>query len=199
MEIILTLIILLYAIVFHEVSHGYAAYKLGDPTAKYEGRLTLNPISHLDPFGTILLPLLTFLATGFFFGYAKPVPYNPYNLKNPQRDSILIALAGPLSNIFLAIVFTFFYKFLFLTQPILFQSLKDILVFAVRINLLLAFFNLLPLPPLDGSKLLLLKVPLEIYQYLEIYGFILIFIVIWFFFPYLNFLINFFQNLLLKI
>lgn len=198
METILIFLILLYAIIFHEVMHGYVAYRLGDPTAKYEGRLTLNPLSHLDPFGTIFLPILTFLTTGFIFGYAKPVPYNPYNLKNPQRDSIIIALAGPITNIVLALIFALIYKILFLTQPLLFFNLKEVLTFAVRINLLLAFFNLLPIPPLDGSKLLLAKIPFEIYQYLEIYGFFLIFIFVWFLFPYLNFLITYLQNLLLK-
>ena len=167
--------------------HGYVAYKLGDPTAKYEGRLTLNPVSHIDLFGTIFLPTLTFLTTGFIFGYAKPVPYNPYNLKNLKRDPILIALAGPLTNIILALIFSFFYKFF----PL------DALIYGVRINLILAIFNLLPIPPLDGSKLLLLKIPLEIYQYLEIYGFFIVFILIWFLFPYLSLLINYLQNLLI--
>ena len=102
MDIIFIIFILLYSIILHEISHGYVAYQLGDPTAKYEGRLTLNPISHIDPIGTILLPTLTFFTAGFVFGWAKPVPYNPYNLKNPEKDSIYIALAGPLTNILLA-------------------------------------------------------------------------------------------------
>lgn len=197
MEIILIFIILLYAIILHELMHGLVAYKLGDPTAKYEGRLTLNPFPHIDPFGTVFLPFLTFFLTGFIFGYAKPVPYNPYNLKNPSRDSILIALAGPLTNIVLALLFSLTYKILFTLQPLLFFSLKNIFIFAIRINLLLAFFNLLPIPPLDGSKLLLIRMSFEIYRYLEVYGFFLIFIFIWLFFPYLNSLINYFLNFLI--
>jgi len=189
MEIIFIFLILLYSIVFHEVSHGYVAYKLGDPTAKYEGRLSLNPISHIDPIGTILLPILTFLTSGFVFGWAKPVPYNPYNLRNPERDSIYIALAGPLTNIFLALIFTFLFK--------IYQL--DIFLFGLRINLILAFFNLLPIPPLDGSKLLLTKIPLEIYHYFELYGFFLIIIFIIFFFPYFSNFINLIQNLLINI
>lgn len=195
METILLIFILLYSIILHEIAHGYVAYRLGDPTAKYEGRLNLSPISHIDIFGTIILPLLTFLMTGFIFGYAKPVPYNPYNLKNPRKDSILIALSGPLTNIILALFYSFLYK-IFLFQQLGNQFLS-ILSYGIRINLLLAIFNLMPIPPLDGSKLLLLKIPLEVYQYLEIYGFLLIFIFIWFLFPYLGLLINYFHNLLI--
>jgi Zn-dependent protease len=188
MEIIFILFILLYSIILHEISHGYVAYRLGDPTAKYEGRLTLNPISHIDPIGTILLPILTFLTSGFVFGWAKPVPYNPYNLKNPQKDSIYIALAGPLTNILLVLIFTFLYK--------IFPS--NIFLFGLKINLILAFFNLIPIPPLDGSKILLTKIPLEIYQYLELYGFLLTIIFIIFFFPYFSNFINLIQNFLLN-
>jgi len=187
MEIIFIFLILIYSIILHEVSHGFVAYRLGDPTAKYEGRLTLNPISHLDPIGTILLPLITFLAFGFIFGWAKPVPYNPYNLKNPTRDSIYIALAGPLTNILLALIFAFLYKN--------FDSF--IFLFGLRINLILAFFNLLPIPPLDGSKILLTKIPLEIYQYLELYGFVLVILFIVFFFPYFSKFIDYLQNLII--
>jgi len=188
MEIIFILFILLYSIILHEISHGYVAYRLGDPTAKYEGRLTLNPISHIDPIGTILLPILTLYTAGFVLGWAKPVPYNPYNLKNPQRDSIYIALAGPLTNILLVLIFTFLYK--------IFPS--NIFLFGLRINLVLAFFNLLPIPPLDGSKILLTKIPLEIYRYLEIYGFIFIIIFVFFLFSYFSNFINLIQNFLLN-
>lgn len=187
MEIIIIFLILLYSIIFHEIAHGYVAYKLGDLTAKYEGRLSLNPLVHLDIFGTIILPLITLFTTGFIFGYAKPVPYNPYNLKNFKRDSIFIALAGPLTNIILVLFFSILYKIFFL----------DIFIYAVRINLILAIFNLLPIPPLDGSKLLLLKMSLVAYQNLELFGFIVIFIFIWFFFPYLNSIVNYLQNLLI--
>ncbi len=193
MEIILILFILIYSIILHEVAHGFVAYKLGDPTAKYEGRITLNPVSHIDPLGTILLPLFSFLFSGFIFGWAKPVPYNPYNLKNPQTDSVLIALGGPLTNILLALFFVF------LAKTPLFLNFQDIILFGLRINLVLAFFNLLPIPPLDGSKILLTKIPIEVYQYLEIYGFVFILIFIYFFFPYFSGFINLLQNFLLKL
>ncbi len=166
MELILIFLILLYSIILHEISHGYVAYKLGDPTAKYEGRLTLNPISHIDFIGTILLPAITFLTSGFIFGWAKPVPYNPFNLKNPSRDSVLIALAGPLTNILLMTIFLFFYK--------IFPN--EVFLFGIRINLILALFNLLPIPPLDGSKILLFKIPIENYLFLEMYGILFIFL-----------------------
>jgi Zn-dependent protease len=189
MEIIFMLLILLYSIILHEISHGYVADKLGDPTAKYEKRLTLNPISHIDPFGTILLPIIGFLTVGFIFGWAKPVPYNPYNLKNPKKDSIYIALAGPLTNILLALIFTFLYKI----YP------NEIFLFGLRINLVLSFFNLLPIPPLDGSKILLAKLPFVVYQELEAYGFFLIIIFLIFFFPYFSNFINLIENLVLSI
>jgi len=109
MDIILIFLILLYSIILHEISHGFVAYKLGDPTAKYEGRLTLNPISHIDPIGTILLPMLTYFTSGFIFGWAKPVPVNPLNFENPNKDMAKVALAGPLTNLFLVFVFLFWW------------------------------------------------------------------------------------------
>jgi Zn-dependent protease len=179
-EYFFVIFILLYSIIFHEIAHGYAAYKLGDPTAKYEGRLTLNPLAHIDPIGTIVVPALSFLIGGFLFGWAKPVPYNPFNLKNQSRDSLLIALAGPLTNIFLCLFFVFLYKIF----PL------DIFYFGLRINLILSFFNLLPIPPLDGSKILLAKLSIEQYQYLESFGFILLIIFLSFFFNYFSNFIN---------
>jgi Zn-dependent protease len=193
MEIILIIFILLYSIILHEISHGYVAYKLGDPTAKYEGRLTLNPLSHIDPLGTIILPALTFLVSHFIFGWAKPVPYNPYNLKNPERDSILIALAGPLTNILLALFFVF------LIKMNIFSNFQEVFLYGLRINLVLAFFNLLPIPPLDGSKVFLAKIPFEVYHYLEIYGFLFVLIFIYFFFTYFSNFIDLFQNFLLNL
>jgi Zn-dependent protease len=184
---IFIILILIYSIILHEISHGFVAYRLGDPTAKYEGRLTLNPVSHIDPVGTVLLPLITFLSSGFIFGWAKPVPYNPYNLKDPVKGSIYIALAGPLTNIILALIFAFLYK----------NFGSDVFLDSLRINLILAFFNLLPIPPLDGSKLLLTKIPLEFYQYLELYGFVLLILFIYFFFPYFSQFIDYMTNSIL--
>lgn len=185
---------MVYAIVFHEISHGYVAYLLGDPTAKYEGRLTLNPVSHIDPLGTLIVPLFSLMLGNFLFGWAKPVPYNPYNLKNPRTDSVIIALAGPLTNILLALFFTFLYHlFSFLAL----ESIMSILIYGIRINLVLAIFNLLPIPPLDGSKLLLFRMPLEVYQALESYGIFFILIFVLLFIPYLSLVVNYLQNLLI--
>lgn len=189
LETIFLIFILAYSIILHELAHAFSAYKLGDPTPKYEGRLTLNPLAHIDPIGTILIPLLTLFTSGFIFGWAKPVLYNPYNLKNPQKDSIYIALLGPLTNIILSIVFALLYK-IFSYDPFL---------FGLRINLILALFNLLPIPPLDGSKILLTKIPLEIYAYLETYGFLLIIIFLLIFFQPFSIIVNKIQNFLLNL
>lgn len=144
--IILLIPPILAALTVHEYAHGWVAYRLGDPTAKDQGRLTLNPLAHLDPIGTILL----FIA---FFGWAKPVPVNPYNFRRPRQDMIWVALAGPGSNVLLAMAIGAIF------QPLLNQGFIEpygitytMLTLAVFLNLMLAFFNLLPIPPLDGSK-----------------------------------------------
>ncbi|MEI6305086.1 MAG: site-2 protease family protein [Candidatus Taylorbacteria bacterium] len=154
---ILIIIILLFSVIIHEVSHGFMADHLGDPTARLQGRLTLNPLKHIDPIGSILVPIITSIS-GFAFGWAKPVVYNPYNLKNRRVGEVLIAAAGPLSNITLAIVFGLIIRFVYsgaggVTPFIEFAS------YIVIINIVLAVFNLVPLPPLDGSKLLLAFLP----------------------------------------
>lgn len=190
METLILIIIIVYSIILHEIAHGYVAYRLGDPTAKLSGRLTLNPISHIDPIGTILLPFITFFFSGFIFGWAKPVPYNPFYLKNPQRDAKLVGLAGPLTNISLALIFAFFLRVGFL------PNLTDIFYFALRINLLLAIFNLLPIPPLDGSKLYLTSLPIQVQAYLEQIGFIFVFLFVILLWPVVQFLVNFLTNIL---
>jgi Zn-dependent protease len=139
--------IVFYSIIIHEISHAYAAYALGDDSAKRAGRLSLNPMKHIDIFGTIILPLILYFSAGFIYGYAKPVPFNPYNFRNLKRDSGLTALAGPLSNILIAIVMAVIFH---LSPPIV----QHILYYVIFLNLLLAFFNLIPFPPLDGSKVL---------------------------------------------
>lgn len=139
--------IVFYSIIIHEVSHAYAAYLLGDDSAKRAGRLSLNPAKHIDIFGTIILPLILYFTAGFIYGYAKPVPFNPYNFRNMKRDSGLTALAGPVSNILIAILMALVYHF---SSPII----QNVLYYVVFLNLLLAFFNLIPVPPLDGSKVL---------------------------------------------
>lgn len=154
---IFSIIILIFSIIVHELAHGFMADYLGDPTARLQGRLTLNPIKHIDPVGSIVVPLITSLS-GFTFGWAKPVEYNPYNLKNKRKGEFLIALAGPLSNISIALIFGTIIRFsssgLSNLTPFI-----EFCAYIVVINLVLAIFNLIPLPPLDGSKLLFAWLP----------------------------------------
>lgn len=156
--ILFQIIILLFSVVIHEVAHGYMAESLGDDTARNAGRLTLNPIPHLDLFGSILLPaLLVFSGTPFIIGWAKPVPYNPYKLhKDPKFGPLKVALIGPAVNIFLAIIFGLIMR---LALPVLSEFIMMAFGFVVFINILLAVFNLLPIPPLDGSKILTILLP----------------------------------------
>ncbi len=150
--IIFFFLALIFSIIIHEVSHGYAAEFLGDPTARLQGRLTLNPLPHIDPIGSLLLPgLLVLMQSPLLFGWAKPVPYNPYNLRNQRWGEAIVAGAGPAVNIALALVFALLVRFGLGELPGSFLSLAAVVVY---INILLALFNLLPLPPLDGSKLL---------------------------------------------
>ena len=176
MQFILTLSIFFFAVIIHEYAHGWIAWKLGDSTAKNAGRLTLNPLSHIDPIGTILLPLLL-LATRspVVFGWAKPVPVNFHSLGNPKKDMIWVGLAGPAANILFAILLSFILKFFVLTGNLL---LTEVITMAIIINLVLAIFNILPIPPLDGSRVVMGILPREFgirYAKLEPYGFIIIF------------------------
>ncbi len=171
------------SVVVHEVSHGYAAEALGDPTARYAGRLTLNPLKHLDPFGSFILPALTYFLGGFIFGWARPVPYNPYNLKNQKWGPAVVAAAGPISNIFLAVVFGFLMRLG--AGALWLEGSLGLISSVVVINLVLAFFNLVPIPPLDGSKVAFAFLPFrfrEFEEFLESWGpAILIFFVFFFF------------------
>ncbi len=156
------LTVLIFSIIIHEISHGYIAEYLGDPTARLAGRLTLNPIKHIDLFGSILLPGFLALTGHPIFGWAKPVPYNPYNLKDPQKGGGLIALAGPLSNMLIAIVFGLCMRFLSTATVLPLEqtnSLLGMFGLIVAMNVLLALFNLVPIPPIDGSKVLALILP----------------------------------------
>ena len=178
-----SVVILIMSVVIHEVSHGFAAYKLGDPTAKYSGRLTLNPIKHLDFVGSFLVPLLTYSVGGFIFGWAKPVPYNPYNLKNQKWGPAIVGAAGPLANITVALFFGLMLRF---NSQLAFlpTSFFEIIASIALINLLLAIFNLIPIPPLDGSKLLFAFLPYRLQgmqQNLERFGFFFLLIFITFF------------------
>lgn len=172
-------IILLFSAIIHEYAHGWMADQLGDPTARMSGRLTMNPIAHIDPMGTIMVPILLALASGgrFLFAWAKPVPYNPYNLKDPEMDAAKIAFAGPASNLIVALIFGLLMRILPLNNLTLFFGI------IVYINILLAVFNLVPIPPLDGSKLLFAVLPQsakELKFFLSKYGyFILLFFIFW--------------------
>lgn len=172
-QILIQLAILFFSIIVHEVSHGYAALRSGDPTAKLSGRLTLNPLRHIDPFGTVILPILLILMRSpFLIGWAKPVPINPYYLRNPKRDMAKIGAAGPLSNLGLAIIFAIIYR---VTGA---AFISYFLLYAVFINLLLFVFNLVPVPPLDGSRIVAGFLPhdaYERYMRIEPYGFIIVF------------------------
>jgi Zn-dependent protease len=166
-------VVLLFSVIIHEVAHGYVAWLNGDPTARLSGRITLNPIPHIDPIGTILLPLLLLVThAGVIFGWARPVPVNPSYFRNYRLGEVTCSFAGPASNLLLAVLFAFLLRFK-LGGPGLFL----LAYYGCTINIFLALFNLLPIPPLDGSHLVAAFLPfrlLQLYRYLEPVGFVLI-------------------------
>ena len=176
-EAALVILILIPTIIVHEVSHGFVADKLGDPTARNAGRLTLNPIPHIDPFGSVLLPAMLALANGPLFGWAKPVPVNPARFTNPTAHMAITAVAGPASNVLLAALLGR------LVLPSLSGIPEEIVFWVIVLNLFLAVFNMLPIPPLDGSRLLPLILPergRELYRQFEQFGFIILFVLLFF-------------------
>lgn len=185
--VIFQLVVILYSIILHEISHGFMALKLGDDTALKMGRLSLNPLKHLDPVGSVFLPILLYLSTQgrFIFGWAKPVPYNPMLLKNPRRDSELLALAGPVANFTLALIFGLPLR-LISYWPTL-SILAPFFSVIVSYNLILAVFNLIPFPPLDGSKILFyfLRISYQTEIMLESYSWLFLLIIFLFGFSFL--------------
>lgn len=203
--LIITFGILGFSAIIHECAHGWVAYKLGDNTAYYQGRITLNPIKHIDPFMTIILPIGLYILSGgtFAFGGAKPVPINPYNFRNPDKGMMMSSLAGPFSNLILAIIgFVLFICSVTFAKPIA-GYLFIVFWPLIYINVMLAIFNLIPIPPLDGSRILRYFLPWDMKQGLdniEPFGFIIIMIILSVGgFGFLNIILNKIQFLLIHI
>ncbi|OAJ35721.1 site-2 protease family protein [Piscirickettsia salmonis] len=174
---LILIIPILTAIIFHEIGHGYMAKLLGDPTAAQQGRLSLNPLAHIDPVGTILVPVLLYLAGGFIFGWAKPVPVNYNQLYSPRRDSALVAIAGPAINL----IFLFIWSALFAITRAHSPVLYTMSLVGIQINIILIALNILPIPPLDGSRIISSLLPTQLayyYERLSFLGFIFIILLV---------------------
>lgn len=164
---VFSIIVLIASVIVHELSHGYAAYFLGDSTAKYAGRLTLNPLRHLELFGSFILPTLSYMLGGSIFGWAKPVPFNPYNLRVKKWGEAIVAGAGPFSNLLIAFVFGLILRNSAGDSFGVLSPSEYLMSTIVLINITLAVFNLIPIPPLDGSKILYSVLPAKLYKIKE--------------------------------
>ena len=200
LEWLFLIVILIFSAVIHEVAHGAAASRLGDPTAKFAGRLTLNPIKHLDIFGSFILPALMLLATrgqGPVFGWAKPGPINPYNFRDQKYGAAKVAAAGPAANFAIALFFGLILRFIPAISAV--SGLDLIFAYIVYINLLLAIFNLLPIPPLDGHHILFTFLPpgsVNVKRVLSQFGLFILLFVIFFLFDWVVLIINFIFRLI---
>lgn len=211
-QLVISALPILIAITFHEVSHGYVAYRLGDPTAKMLGRLTLNPIAHIDIFGTVIMPVMLLVLTNgqFVFGYAKPVPINPMNFKKPRQGMAISAVAGPVTNILLAIASFILARFILTPLTIIspaevneavMRPLLMIFTASIVMNVVLASFNMIPIPPLDGGRVLAGLLPSKqaiSFSKIEPFGFIIVLVLIYtgianlFIMPFIRFFLTIF-------
>lgn len=190
--------ILILSVIAHEVAHGYMALSLGDPTARLSGRLTLNPAKHFDPIGSFVVPLFSILFFKVPFGWAKPVPYNPYNLRNQRWGEALVAAAGPLTNLLIALIFGVITR---LAAPYISEAMQSMLVAIVDINLALMVFNLVPIPPLDGFKVFtafLSARHAKFVYFMEHQGIVILLIFVFFLSSYISPVINFLHNIILS-
>ncbi|MEW6680461.1 MAG: site-2 protease family protein [bacterium] len=188
MNLVIYIAVLLFSVVIHEVSHAFVADRCGDKTARLSGRLSLNPVAHLDPIGSILVPLFAFITHIPVPAWAKPVPVNPYNLNNPRNDMVKVALAGPLSNIGLALISSIILRLSFIPVG---SYLEHILLCFVIANFLLSLFNLIPIPPLDGSRIIACLLPPNTsfkVSFLEPFGFIILILLLSF--GFFNFIVQ---------
>jgi Zn-dependent protease len=173
--------LVIYSIILHEIAHAYAAFRLGDPTAAMRGRLTLNPKVHIDPFHTILMPLMTYLSLGFIFGGAKPVPINSYNFRDRRKGMMISGVAGPLTNLAIVLLFAGVHRLLLLGEAYVSDLFLFIAFKVGYLNLILVIFNMLPVPPLDGSRVVSYLLPRharEAYDSLERFGILMVFIIV---------------------